>query len=125
MLRFHTCSLSRITSLLAALLVLAVAARAGVGGRISGTVKDATGAVVPKATVSVTNAETGVRQILTTDDNGAFSFLNVQVGRYDLNVVADGFRPYQRTGIVLDANSALTDRRGSRSGPQVRCRHGR
>ena len=107
MLRSHTCSLSRITSLLAALLVLAVAARAGVGGRISGTVKDATGAVIPKATVSVTNAETGVRQILTTDDNGAFSFLNVQVGRYNLNVVADGFRPYERTGIVLDANSAL------------------
>ena len=107
MLRLHTCSLSRITSLLAALLVLAVAARAGVGGRISGTVKDATGAVIPKATVSVTNAETGVRQILTTDDNGAFSFLNVQVGRYNLNVVADGFRPYERTGIVLDANSAL------------------
>ena len=107
MLRPHTCSLSRITSLLAALLVLAVAARAGVGGRISGTVKDATGAVIPKATVSVTNAETGVRQILTTDDNGAFSFLNVQVGRYNLNVVADGFRPYERTGIVLDANSAL------------------
>src|SRR6202522_518709 len=93
--------------LFVALLFLASAARAGVGGRISGTVKDATGAVILKATVSITNAETGVRQLLTTDDNGAFSFLDVQVGRYDLQATADGFRPYQRTGIIVDANSAL------------------
>ena len=106
---FRSCSRSfgRAVSLLAALFVLAFAARAGVGGRISGTVKDATGAVIPKATISITNQETGVRQLLTTDDNGAFSFLDVQVGHYDLHATADGFRPYQRTGIIVDANSAL------------------
>jgi len=103
----HPRSCGRIFSLLAALFISAIAAHAGVGGRISGTVKDATGAVMSKATVSITNAETGVRQVLTTDDGGAFSFLNVQVGRYTLDVVADGFRPYQRTGITIDANSAL------------------
>src|SRR5271168_546159 len=108
MFRPHPRSFSRAISLLAALFVLALAARAGVGGRISGTVKDATGAVIPKSSVSITNAETGVRQVLITDDNGAFSFLNVQVGRYNLEVSATGFRPYQRTGIALDANSALT-----------------
>jgi hypothetical protein len=107
MFRPHSRSLGRIISLFAALLILALAARAGVGGRISGTVKDATGAVIPKATVSITNAETGVRQVLSTDDNGTFSFLDVQVGRYDLRATADGFRPYQRTGIKVDANSAL------------------
>jgi hypothetical protein len=99
---------TRTISLLTALLILAFAARAGVGGRISGTVKDASGAVVTKATVSITNADTAVRQVLVTDDNGAYSFLNVQVGRYTLEISADGFRPYQRTGIILDANSALT-----------------
>ena len=108
MFRTSSRSFAHTLSLLAAFLILAFAARAGVGGRISGSVKDATGAVIPKATVSITNAETGVRQVLTTDDNGAFSFLNVQVGRYNLEAVADGFRPYQRTGIILDANSALT-----------------
>jgi hypothetical protein len=106
--RPHPRSFSRTISLLAALFVIAFAARAGVGGRISGTLKDASGAVVPKATISITNAETGVRQALTTDDNGAYSFLNVQVGRYTLEISADGFRPYQRTGITLDANSTLT-----------------
>src|SRR5271154_3892551 len=105
--RPHPRSFSRIISLFAALFILAFAARAGVGGRIAGTVKDATGAVIPKASVSIIDAETSVRQVLTTDDNGAFSFLNVQVGRYNLEVTADGFRPYQRTGITVDANSAL------------------
>src|ERR1700691_1374967 len=101
-------SFGRTLLLLAALFILALAARAGVGGRISGTVKDASGAVVAKATVSITNSDTGVRQALTSDDNGAYSFLNVPVGRYLLEVSADGFRPYQRTGITIDANSALT-----------------
>src|ERR1700683_5481179 len=101
-------SFGRTLLLLAALFILALAARAGVGGRISGTVKDASGAVVAKATVSITNSDTGVRQALTSDDNGAYCFLNVPVGRYLLEVSADGFRPYQRTGITIDANSALT-----------------
>src|ERR1700733_6429105 len=101
-------SFGRTLLLLAALFILALAARAGVGGRISGTVKDASGAVVTRATVSITNSDTGVRQVLASDDNGAYAFLNVPVGRYLLEVTADGFRPYQRTGIIIDANSALT-----------------
>src|SRR5580698_6934777 len=101
-------AIRRTLALLAALFLLAFAARAGVGGRISGTVKDASGAVVTRATVSITNSDTGVRQVLASDDNGAYAFLNVPVGRYLLEVTADGFRPYQRTGIIIDANSALT-----------------
>src|SRR3984885_9380868 len=108
MFRARFRSFGRALWLLAALFILAFAARAGVGGRISGTVKDASGAVVAKATVSITNSDTGVRQVLTSDDNGAYSFLNVPVGRYLLEVAAGGFRPYQRRGITIDANSALT-----------------
>jgi hypothetical protein len=84
-----------------------IATFAGVGGRISGTVKDASGSVVPKATVSITNFDTGVRQSLTTDEKGVFAFLDVQVGRYDLEVISSGFKPYRREGIVVDADSAL------------------
>src|ERR1700691_4843975 len=108
MFRARSWPFSRTVALLAALSVLSFAARAGVAGRISGTVKDASGAVVTKATVSITNSDTGVRQVLASDDNGAYAFLNVQVGRYLLEVTADGFRPYQRTGIIIDANSLLT-----------------
>ncbi|MGC1686485.1 MAG: carboxypeptidase regulatory-like domain-containing protein [Candidatus Acidiferrales bacterium] len=80
---------------------------AGVGGSISGTVKDSSGALIPKATVTATNSDTGIRQTRVTDDKGYYSFTSLLIGHYDLEVVSAAFRPYRRTGIVLDANSAL------------------
>ena len=97
----------RFTVVLALAISFSIPAFAGVGGRISGAVTDSSGSVVTKATVSITNSATGVRQTLTTDDKGVYSFLEVQVGRYDLEVTADGFKPYQRNGIVVDADAAL------------------
>jgi hypothetical protein len=81
---------------------------AGVGGRISGTVTDPTGAAIAKAAVSVTNTDTGLRQTAATDDQGFYSFPSLPVGHYELEVASAGFRPYRRMGIVLDANGALT-----------------
>jgi hypothetical protein len=81
---------------------------AGEGGKISGTVTDPSGAVVPKAVVTVTNSSTGVRHMTTTDDRGFYSFPALPVGTYDLYVSAGDFRPYRSTGIVIDANSVLT-----------------
>src|SRR5271154_5073459 len=85
----------------------AFVAWAGVGGNISGTVRDSSGAVVPKATVTVTNTDTGVAQTVSTDDRGAYSFLNLPVGHYDLTVSQAGFKPYKRAGVVIDVNNAL------------------
>ncbi|MGA8556308.1 MAG: carboxypeptidase regulatory-like domain-containing protein [Candidatus Acidiferrales bacterium] len=79
----------------------------GVGGRISGTVKDASGAVVPKAAVSITDTSTGLTQSVITDEKGVYSFLEVQVGHYELVVTANGFKPYQLKAIVIDADSAI------------------
>ena len=42
-------------------MLVAVNSRAGTGGSVSGTVKDASGAVVPDATVSANNVDTGVQ----------------------------------------------------------------
>ncbi|MGC2233391.1 MAG: carboxypeptidase-like regulatory domain-containing protein, partial [Candidatus Acidiferrum sp.] len=55
-----------------------------------------------------TNAATGFRQTTSTDDKGFYSLPNLPIGRYDLEVTKTAFRPYRRTGIVVDANSALT-----------------
>jgi hypothetical protein len=96
----------RILCLVAAMHFFAASSWAGGGGRISGTVKDASGAVVPKATVSITNSATGVRLTLTTDNKGVYSFLEVQVGGYELEITANGFKPYRRNGIVVDADAA-------------------
>jgi hypothetical protein len=101
--------LGRVASCLALTLTLLLAtnARAGVGGSISGTVTDSSGAAVVKAVVTATNADTGIRQTTATDDRGFYSFPNLPIAKYELEVASTGFRSYRRTGIVLDANSAL------------------
>ncbi|HUK46572.1 MAG TPA: carboxypeptidase-like regulatory domain-containing protein, partial [Terriglobales bacterium] len=83
-------------------------ASAGIGGSISGTVKDQTGAVVSKAKVLVTNTETGLRRSTFSDDKGFYSFPGLPVGHYDLQIESTLFKPYRRVGIALDVNSELT-----------------
>jgi Carboxypeptidase regulatory-like domain/TonB dependent receptor len=80
---------------------------AGEGGRISGTIRDTSGAVVLGAHVSVTNTQTAATRSSSTDASGTYTFSELPVGRYDLSVESPGFRPYRRTGIVLDVNSSL------------------
>ena len=87
---------------------LVLSAWAGSGGSVSGTVKDASGAVVPNAIVSATNINTGVQTTLTTNGSGFYSFPQLTVGHYNIAIKKDGFKPYQRTGVAIDANSALT-----------------
>ncbi len=89
-------------------MLLPVDSWAGVGGNISGRVTDASKAVVPNATVGVTNLDTGFQQQIATNSIGFYSFLNLPVGRYDISIEATGFRPYRRTGIVIDANASVT-----------------
>src|ERR1041384_5995222 len=58
---------------------------------VLGTVRDATGSVVAKANVTLVNTETGAQAKTQTDDNGAFTFPNVKVGRYQVTAEAAGF----------------------------------
>ena len=78
------------------------------GGSVSGTVKDATDAVVSNATVTATNIDTGVHSQVTTNDRGYYSFPVLAVGRYNIAIAKAGFTPYQRTGVTIDTNSNLT-----------------
>src|ERR1700685_2079406 len=80
---------------------------AGVGGSISGTIQDLSGAAIPKASVTVINTSTGVLQSSTADSRDTYTFPVLPVGAYALDVSQPGFKPYRRTGITLDANSAL------------------
>jgi len=87
--------------------VFPLSAWAGVGGSISGTVTDRSGGVVPKAVVTATNSETGIRQTVATDDKGFYSIGSLPPGHYLLEISGAGFRLHRRTGIVVYANSAL------------------
>src|ERR1700722_15441642 len=85
-----------------------VLASPGIGGSIAGTVKDSTGAVVVHASVVATNSETGGRPPAGTDDRGAYTFPVLTVGRYALEITQAGFKPYRRTGITIDTDSAMS-----------------
>lgn len=82
-------------------------ARAAVGGSISGTVKDPSGAVIPNATVTVTNTAQGTQTKTTSDSKGFFSFPSLPVGTYSLTAEAGGFSLEKKTGLVIDQDSAL------------------
>jgi hypothetical protein len=89
------------------LCLLIAPAWAGVGGSISGTVKDSSGAAIARASVDLVNSDTGVLRSTTTNDRGAYNFPVIPVGTYVLEATHPGFQPYRRTGIALSANSTL------------------
>jgi hypothetical protein len=73
-------------------------------GSIVGSLTDETGAVVPKAVVTVTNTSTGLSRQTTTDDAGYYSIPNLLEGTYDLSVSAGGFKPYTQKGVNVPIN---------------------
>jgi hypothetical protein len=83
-------------------------AQAG-SGRIAGSVKDTTGALISGSSVTLVNTATGVSQKTTSNGEGVFNFPVVPVGQYELDVTASGFTPYKQTNkIKIDVNAALT-----------------
>jgi hypothetical protein len=84
-----------------------MSAIADTGGSISGTVKDSTGGVVPNIAVTVRNVDTSIQQTANTNANGYYVFPLLPVGRYEIEVSSDGFKPYKRTGLAMDVNTKL------------------
>jgi Carboxypeptidase regulatory-like domain len=76
-------------------------------GTIAGLVKDAQGAVVPGATVTLVNAVRGSTTDTQTNGDGNFVFPNVTAGTYVVRVTMDGFKTLERPGIVLSPGDRL------------------
>jgi hypothetical protein len=70
-------------------------------GRISGTVIDPTGAVVPSASVACTNASTGSQRSVQTNQDGIFAFPDLPIGTYSVEVSRQGFATEKRQDISL------------------------
>ncbi len=94
--------------LLGAILFSGTASWAAITGSLSGTIRDASGAVIPGASLIVTNTAQGFQSKTNTDPKGFYSFPSLAVGRYELLVSASGFRSQKRTGLSIDTDSALT-----------------
>lgn len=69
----------------------------GSAGTIAGSVLDPNGAVIPNATVTISNPVTGYTRSINSDANGAFRFANIPPNNYNLNVAADGFNPNRQS----------------------------
>jgi hypothetical protein len=80
---------------------------ASITGSISGVVTDKSGAVVAGASVVATDTLTGVKTSVKTDAKGFYNLPTLAIGTYDLEISQVGFKTFRRTGLVIDANSAL------------------
>jgi hypothetical protein len=74
---------------------------------ITGTVTDPQKAMVPGATVVITNEGTNVSQELVTTEAGLFTAPLLQAGTYTVAVTLSGFAPFKRTGIVVGTTETV------------------
>ncbi len=86
------------------LTVVSLPAFAQTTGSIRGTVTDPSGEPVGEAGVTVLNPETGFSRSVLTNDVGAYSFPNLQVGTYLVTVEVEGFKTFLAQNIVLNVS---------------------
>jgi hypothetical protein len=72
---------------------------------VLGTVRDASGGTIVKASVTLTNLDTGIQAKATSDENGNYDFFNVKVGRYSLAVEQTGFSKFTTTDVQVNVNA--------------------
>src|SRR5262249_46736360 len=72
-------------------------------GTLTGIITDPSQSNLPGVSLALTNEATGVTERAASNTQGEYTFPLLQPGRYRLMVDAKGFRPYARTGIVLES----------------------
>jgi len=77
-------------------------------GRISGTITDVSGAVVPEVQVHVINEATGADRVAPTNETGTFVATSLPVGSYRVKIDQPGFQGEERTGLTLAADGKIT-----------------
>ena len=99
--------LSRLMLILVCLAWTSVAHAQIRSATLTGTVTDPQKAIVPGATVVITNEGTNVSQELVTNDAGLFTAPLLPAGTYSLTVTLSGFAPFKRSGIILNATETV------------------
>ncbi len=102
---------TKVTALIFCLVALAgIGAAQDITGSISGTVADSSGAVVPNASVTITNVDKNqVLRTVTTDSNGSYSATLLPVGMYTLVAEKQGFKRVVLEKLQLNVNDKLTE----------------
>ena len=86
---------------------VSVAAAQSGQATITGTVTDATGAIIPGAKATLIQESTQVTRDTVADKNGVIAFVAVPAATYDVQVSAPGFRPARKNGIAVHINDQL------------------
>src|SRR5258706_2238705 len=76
-------------------------------GTISGTVTDPNGGIVPGATVTLVSDQVGNSRVVTTNEEGRFTFAAVQPGKYTVKIERQGFQKLLRENTILSADENL------------------
>ena len=76
-------------------------------GAVIGSVKDAAGAVIPNATVTLTYADEGTVRSQKSNSVGDYHFLDAKAGHYTVDVEAPGFEKWSATGVTLEVRQEL------------------
>ena len=71
---------------------------------INGTVRDASGAVIAGADLTLRNTSTGVERQTATNSTGNYAFVDITPGSYTLQVIKTGFAKAQQNAVVLTVN---------------------
>ena len=90
------------------LLTAGFALAQGTTSRVSGIVTDDSGAIIPGATVTLTNEQTGVSFETVTTASGAYAFEAVQVGVYTISIQLQGFKKFVSSGNRVSIGEAAT-----------------
>ncbi len=92
-----------ILAVLTLCLFAATAFAQGTGGRLVGTVTDPGGAVVPGATVTIKDNQTGIERTVTASGEGTF-VMPLEFGVYTVTIKAQGYSTYTVTDLKIDNN---------------------
>ena len=99
----------RIFAMLVVLVSGSLIARAQqITGSISGTVKDASGAMVTTATIKATNAGTGFSRVTTAGSDGVYLIQYLPVGKYTVQVDAQGFKKFEQQNLSVAVDQTAT-----------------
>src|SRR5690348_12755311 len=92
----------------AALVLNAAQARAQVGaGEITGFITDPAGGAVPGATITITDAATNRRRVVTSTADGVYLAASLSPATYRIDVELQGFRPIRREGVTLSSGEKI------------------
>ena len=80
----------------------AASAQSSTDGAIGGTVTDQSGAVVPSASVNVTNLGTGSKSTSLSDESGRYQIIHLQPGLYSLEISSKGFASFKANSITVE-----------------------